>query len=240
MPSEVAAASAARSVVMTTDDNANGGNQGDGYLKDEYDHVCSAYERIDDFRAKLLGFLPVVSGGGLFFLLKQADEAVGQPPSTTGDVSLLVISGGIIGAIFTLGLLVYEERGIHYCVRLIALGGMLEDRLKIYPGRFRHWPEGGVSRLVNEPVASGIVYSAILAAWSFVAMSSMPKLAVAIALLIGLTSLVLTNWFFRHVRKKELKKAGSWPPEGEHEGIYSRRPQAGEHSILLIWKALRR
>jgi hypothetical protein len=117
---------------------------------------------------------------------------------------------------------------------------MLEDRLKIYPGRFRHWPEGAVSRLVNEPVASGIVYSAILAAWSFVAMSSMPKLAVAIALLIGLTSLVLTNWFFRHVRKKELKKAGSWPPEGEHEGIYSRRPQAGEHSILLIWKALRR
>lgn len=221
MPSEEAAVSAARSVVMTTDDNADSGNQGDGYLKDEYDHVCSAYERIDDFRAKLLGFLPVVSGGGLFFLLKQADEAAGETTATTGDVSLLVISGGIIGAIFTLGLLLYEERGIHYCIRLIALGGMLEDRLEIYPGRFRHWPEGGVSRYVNEPVASGIVYSAILAAWSFVAMSSMPKLAVVIAVLIGLTSLILTYLFFRHVRKKELKKAGTWPPKGEHEGIYS-------------------
>jgi hypothetical protein len=31
-----------------------------------YAEVCRSYERIDDFRAKLLGFLPFVSGAGLF------------------------------------------------------------------------------------------------------------------------------------------------------------------------------
>lgn len=88
----------------------------DDNVKDVYSQVCSAYERIDDFRAKLLGFLPVVSGGGLFFLLEQANEAVGKQATTQG--ASLVTAGGTIGILFTLGLLVYEERGIHYCIRL--------------------------------------------------------------------------------------------------------------------------
>jgi hypothetical protein len=105
-----------------------------------------------------------------------------------------------------------------------VLGGILEDRLKIYPGRFRHWPEGGVSRLINEPIASGIVYSAILAAWSFVAMSSMPKQAGVIAIAIGLTSLCLTYLFFRQARKEEMNKAGTWPPQKLQEEKLYRPP----------------
>jgi hypothetical protein len=40
-------------------------------LRAAYTEVCQSYERIDDFRAKLLGFLPLVSGTGLFLLLKE-------------------------------------------------------------------------------------------------------------------------------------------------------------------------
>ena len=41
-----------------------------------YGVVCRAYERIDDFRAKLLGFLPLVSGGVIAALLSGAGGLV--------------------------------------------------------------------------------------------------------------------------------------------------------------------
>jgi hypothetical protein len=37
-----------------------------------YDQLCISYRAIDDFRAKLLGFLPLVSGSGIFLLLNDA------------------------------------------------------------------------------------------------------------------------------------------------------------------------
>jgi hypothetical protein len=33
-----------------------------------YNQLCTSYHAIDDFRAKLLGFLPLVTGGGLVLL----------------------------------------------------------------------------------------------------------------------------------------------------------------------------
>jgi hypothetical protein len=41
----------------------------DENLKMAYQEVCTTYRAIDDFRAKLLGLLPLVSGTGIFFLL---------------------------------------------------------------------------------------------------------------------------------------------------------------------------
>jgi hypothetical protein len=45
-------------------------------LTSAYAEVCRSYERIDDFRAKLLGFLPLVSGVGLFLLLEKPTPVV--------------------------------------------------------------------------------------------------------------------------------------------------------------------
>src|SRR5947207_1302769 len=39
------------------------------HLSTIYQELCTMYRAIDDFRAKLLGFLPLVSGAGVFFLL---------------------------------------------------------------------------------------------------------------------------------------------------------------------------
>ena len=36
-------------------------------LRTVYRELCSSYRAIDDFRTKLLGFLPLVTGTGLFF-----------------------------------------------------------------------------------------------------------------------------------------------------------------------------
>ncbi len=39
---------------------------------DMYKEVCAGYHAIADFRAKLLGLLPLASAGGIFFLLSDA------------------------------------------------------------------------------------------------------------------------------------------------------------------------
>ena len=61
-------------------------------LMDAYKEVCATYHRIDDFRAKLLGFLPVASGAGIFLLLKQDTVPTHLTPA------------GYFGAVATLGL----------------------------------------------------------------------------------------------------------------------------------------
>jgi hypothetical protein len=37
-------------------------------LKTVYQQLCESYRAIDDFRAKLLGFLPLATGTGIFLL----------------------------------------------------------------------------------------------------------------------------------------------------------------------------
>jgi hypothetical protein len=129
-----------------------------------YVEVCRSYERIDDFRAKLLGFLPVVSGAGLFLLLGKDGIAEGACESSS-----LLAPAGIFGAIVTVGLLCYEERGIQRCVRLATVGRQLESRMMV-EGRFHQWPHS-VGRIINEPFASGLIYSAMLSAWIYVALT---------------------------------------------------------------------
>ena len=36
-------------------------------LRTVYRELCSSYRAIDDFRTKLLGFLPLATGAGIFF-----------------------------------------------------------------------------------------------------------------------------------------------------------------------------
>ena len=83
-----------------------------GALKAMYEQVAKQQDRIDDFRAKLLGFLPFVTGIGLFAL-------VGMSPTAFVDSNFLVMTIGIFGAIASIGLFVHELRGIINCYMLI-------------------------------------------------------------------------------------------------------------------------
>lgn len=40
----------------------------DEKLRLVYEQLCDGYHTIDDFRAKLLGFLPLMTGTGIFLL----------------------------------------------------------------------------------------------------------------------------------------------------------------------------
>ena len=127
-----------------------------------YDQLCASYRAIDDFRAKLLGFLPLVSGGGIFLLLSDP-----LPKEFMGPI-------GAFGAVITLGLLVYEIYGIEKCTALIKAGQDLESALKS-EGQFLSRPTGLLHRTgflshMSEPFAAGIIYPAVLSAWIYLAL----------------------------------------------------------------------
>jgi hypothetical protein len=124
-----------------------------------YDQLCLSYRAIDDFRAKLLGFLPLVTGGGLVLTTSQANIA---------DEFYTPI--GVFGLAVTLGLFFYEIFGIKKCHALISAGRALETSLELKEGQgqFTSRPPD-VLRLINEPFAAAIIYPAVMAAWTYIA-----------------------------------------------------------------------
>jgi hypothetical protein len=85
-----------------------------------YRELSEAFRQLDDFRAKILGLLPLASGVGIFAILKDGSDAV---PATLG----------ILGAVVTLGLGVHEFRTILRCKALIDAGQELEKALGLDP-----------------------------------------------------------------------------------------------------------
>jgi hypothetical protein len=131
-------------------------------LRTIYRELCNSYRAIDDFRTKLLGFLPLVTGTGLFFLVTdKAKIDMAQP--YFGPI-------GVFGFVITLGLFFYEFYGVKKCKALITAGKELEQQLKIGHGQFLTRPHG-VLGFISEPIAAGVIYPAVLAAWTFVALA---------------------------------------------------------------------
>jgi hypothetical protein len=136
----------------------------DNQLKPEqiYQHISESYRAIDDFRANLLGLLPLASGGGIFLLLSGS-----FPKEFMGPI-------GVFGAVITLGLFTYEIYGIEKCTALIKAGQDLESSSKI-EGHFLSRPVGLLRRTgflsrISEPFAAGIIYPAVLSAWIYLAL----------------------------------------------------------------------
>jgi hypothetical protein len=69
-----------------------------------YDEICISYRSIDDFRAKLLGFLPLATWTGIFLLFNKI-------PNATQDIKYFVGAIGVFGFSSTLGLFLYEIMG---------------------------------------------------------------------------------------------------------------------------------
>jgi len=127
-----------------------------------YEQLCTSYRAIDDFRTKLLGFLPLATATGIFFLIADKDKIV-----FAQDFFQPI---GAFGFVVTLGLFLFELHGIKKCSRLIEAGTELEKNLGIEKkeGQFIDRPLG-VLGFINEPFAAGVIYPAVLAAWAFLA-----------------------------------------------------------------------
>ena len=127
-----------------------------------YEQLCHSYRAIDDFRAKLLGFLPLATGTGLFLLLTER--------ATIASARPFFQPIGIFGIVITLGLFSYEIYGIKKCTYLIAAGKKLEEDLGVKNGQFKWRP----TRLIDERFASGLIYPAVVAAWTFLTLAFPP------------------------------------------------------------------
>ena len=95
-------------------------------LLQAYSLIADAYHRIDDFRAKLLALLPLAAGTTGILLLLRTDLGL----RNEGKAQILV-AVGIYGFLTTLGLCVYEIRGIQRCQDLIKAGRQLEGKLEL-------------------------------------------------------------------------------------------------------------
>jgi predicted ester cyclase len=148
----------------------------------EYQEICKSHEAIADFRGRLLGLLPLASGTGIFLLVYR------QPAA---DSSGFLVAAGLFGAVVTLGLYLYEKRGMSECLLLRERGAALECRLRLSPdvARFRNNP----SRFVGPQGAGPIVYFAVMAAWIFVALyglsSSYPRVELEYVVVIAIAYL---------------------------------------------------
>jgi hypothetical protein len=156
-----------------------------------YEQICSSCHDIDDFRAKLLGFLPLISGAGIFFLLN--DAFTDSTKRAFAKEFLMPI--GFFGFIVTLGLFFYELHGIKKCDYLINVGKQIEDVLGI-EGRFTNLPKNvdffGIP--INELFTARIIYPAVLAAWIFLSLVfTLPKVAPYIAVFIFVSSFYIPS-----------------------------------------------
>lgn len=146
---------------MSAQDNNSKVGQTDN-LKIAYQELCSSYHAIDDFRTKLLGFLPLATGTGLFLLLGNFKD-VNKLDFCTPETRSFLIAVGVFWVMITLGLFAYEIYGIKKCTALIHVGrcierSLLEHATHIDDGPFGSRPQN-VAPIINEPFAAAIIYS---------------------------------------------------------------------------------
>jgi hypothetical protein len=125
------------------------------WLRMEYQEICDNYMALRDFRAKLLGFLPLVTSG-IFLLLAQSDNKVD---------SRAYIFIGVYGFFVTVGLAIYEFSVRRQFRILITRGDELERRAKVGAGQFT--VRQSINRITRRytRAASTLIYGATMAAW---------------------------------------------------------------------------
>ena len=130
-----------------------------------YQEVCNSLHVIDDFRARLLALLPLSSGAGIFLLLETSDG------SRLGAI-------GLIGCFISVGLFVYELRGMAVCRHLEHVAERLEKDMKLEAegddrparGQFVDWAPRGIPWVPPRVwQASLIVYVTVIVGWAYLA-----------------------------------------------------------------------
>src|SRR5438552_9751159 len=103
----------------------------DNRMMTAYQELCNSYRAIDEFRTKLLGFLPLATGAGIVLL---SDALTDEKKKQVAEEFLVPI--GIFGFAVTVGLFFYELYGIKKCCHLINVGKQIEEEGG-FNGQFR-------------------------------------------------------------------------------------------------------
>ena len=172
---------------MPTNNNSN--------LTTVYKEVCNRLNAIDDFRSKMLGLLPLVSGTGLFILFRFKSADWQMLEESFGQI-------GTFGILITIGLLFYEIRGIQNCLYLQKVGLFLEQQM-VVTGQFHDNPSR-VLGIIGKTAAAQVIYPAVLAGWSYVAVykACLDFDKANVALINGVFGLLIVILYFIKARKR--------------------------------------
>lgn len=161
-----------------------------------YDQICKSFHAIDDFRAKLLGLLPLASGTGLLFLL--SDKVTGEA------IKSYALPLGCFGFIITLGLFIYEIRFIKRCSCLIANGRCLEQLLMV-KGQFSNFPSD-IFGYISANLPACIIYPAVLASGAFFASTIYQrKISLLVSLVVLVFAVGISIWISQAMIKSTRK-----------------------------------
>jgi len=97
-------------------------------LKTMYQEVCSHHQSISDFRGKLLALVPIASGAIIGLATAKGDWTKNGP---------LLIAAGVVGALVTFGLYLFEAWQADTCRHLEHHASFLEEELHMEAGQFR-------------------------------------------------------------------------------------------------------
>lgn len=134
-----------------------------------YQAICTSYNAINDWRAKLLGFLPLASGAGIFFLLNSSFTTVttqGKSTTITTPLTQYLLPIGIVGALVTAGLFIYDVRAVQLRISLVEAGKAIEGVQSKPGGQFTNRPHS-YGHILNDTIGSTVIYFAIIAGWLF-------------------------------------------------------------------------
>jgi hypothetical protein len=156
-----------------------------------YEQVHNRYAGITEFRAKLLGLLPLATGTGAFLLLQRAEDPNNLQRAFLGPI-------GIFGLVVTVGLFAYELRGMQRCRKLEEQGRALEQKMKLDRdlGPF-HQPPRRLGGMLGAPAAGLIIYVATASAWLSLALygfKASPNLPWTLAGMGAFVVLLLVSW----------------------------------------------
>jgi hypothetical protein len=166
-----------------------------------YQELCNSYQSIIDFRAKLLGFLPLASGASLFAVLGNG----------TNPVPYYAWVAGLFGFAITLGLFLYELRGLQRSAALERTGQELEAELGLNNGQFGAQPAAPLHGFVDARGAAWVIYPSVLAAWGYLA--ALQALGVWWAAILGIAVAIGVGvWFARRVKAIEALHAAQVAP----------------------------
>ena len=167
-------------------------------LRLAYQELCKSYQAIVDFRAKLLGFLPLASGASFFALLGQ-----GKDP-----VPYYAWVAGVFGFAITLGLFFYELRGLQRASALEQTGRELESALGLANGQFSTEPSGKLHGFIDARGAAWLIYPAVLAGWAYI--TGLQHLGVFWAAIVGVAIAVAVGvWLSRRLAQPPVSEAAT-------------------------------
>src|SRR5437763_2009149 len=158
-----------------------------------YQEVCNSYRALDDLRMRVLGFLPLVSGVGIFFLLNNSVIGTSSRGQSTSFAQFL-LPLGLIGAIVTVGLFFYDLRAMQLRRSLVTTGYEIEHSLGI-AGQFTNRPSHRFG-FIGDTGGSTLIYTVVISGWVFSALIPISPLAAWIAAVILFLFGVTTVAFF--------------------------------------------